>query len=94
MMKNLTHGPMGGNGRDWERSSIFGPDSWFARMDDPSHIRAGIANIPLPLAAGGENIVIFHSGWGDGLYPVISGYDASDLRVRVHIDFFVVPPSK
>jgi hypothetical protein len=70
------------------------PDSWFARMDDPSHIRAGIANIPLPLAAGGENIVIFHSGWGDGFYPVIGGYDASDRLVRVHVDFFVVPPSK
>jgi Protein of unknown function (DUF4241) len=66
------------------------PDCWFARMDDPDHIRAGIVNIPLPYATGGENIVIFHSGWGDGHFPVVGGYDASDRLIRVHIDFFVV----
>jgi Protein of unknown function (DUF4241) len=65
-------------------------NSWFARMDDPSHIREGIANIPLPLATQGENIVIIHSGWGDGHYPVVGGYDTSDRLVRVHIDFLVV----
>jgi hypothetical protein len=68
------------------------PDSWFARMDDPGHIREGIANIALPLAKSGENIVIFHSGWGDGFYPVVGGYDASDRLIRVHIDFAVVSP--
>jgi Protein of unknown function (DUF4241) len=65
-------------------------NSWFARMDDPNHIRAGIANIPLPNAKAGENIVIFHSGWGDGHFPVIGGYDVSNRLVRAHIDFFVV----
>jgi hypothetical protein len=77
---------------DWlERVFDTGkPDCWFARMDDPDHIRAGIANIQLPHAKGGENIVIFHSGWGDGHFPVVGGYDASDRLVRVHIDFFVV----
>lgn len=68
------------------------PQSWFNRMDDETHIRAGLANIPLPLARNGENIVIFHSGWGDGFYPVIGGYDAAGKLVRVHIDFLVVPP--
>lgn len=68
------------------------PDSWFARMDDPGHIRAGLANIALPLAANGENIVIVHSGWGDGSYPVVGGYDAAGRLVRVHIDFMVVFP--
>jgi Protein of unknown function (DUF4241) len=68
------------------------PNSWFARMDDPNHIRDGIANIPLPLASQGENIIIFHSGWGDGLYPVVGGYDGSDRLVRMHIDFLVVFP--
>jgi hypothetical protein len=48
------------NGRD---------DSWFAQMDDPNHIRFGLANITLPLAHSGENIMIIHSGWGDGQYP-------------------------
>jgi len=76
---------------DWQDVFDNGtPDSWFERMDDPSHIRAGLANIVLPLSRGGENIVIIHSGWGDGHYPVVGGYDASDRLVRVHIDFLVV----
>lgn len=66
------------------------PDSWFARMDDPGHIREGLANIPLPRAAQGENIVVIHSGWGDGFYPVVGGYAAAGRLVRVHIDFLVV----
>jgi Protein of unknown function (DUF4241) len=65
------------------------PNSWFARMDDPSHIRDGIANIPLPLATQGEDTIIIHSDWGDGHYPVVGGYDPSDRLVRVHIDFLV-----
>jgi hypothetical protein len=68
------------------------PESWFARMDDPDHIRAGLANIALPLAKAGENIVIIHSGWGDGRYPAVGGYDASGRLIRVHIDFLVVLP--
>lgn len=67
-------------------------DSWFSRMDDPGHIREGLANIVLPLAKNGENIVIIHSGWGDGVYPVIGGYDATGNLVRVHIDFMVIAP--
>lgn len=66
------------------------PDAWFTRMDDPAHIRAGLANVPLPLATDGANIVIIHSGWGDGFYPVVGGYDAGGKLVRAHIDFFVV----
>jgi len=67
------------------------PTSWFALMDDPAHIREGVANIPLPLAQDGANIVVFHSGWGDGHYPTISGFDADGALVAVHLDFFVAP---
>jgi Protein of unknown function (DUF4241) len=70
------------NGRD---------DSWFAQMDDHNHIQFGLANITLPLAQNGENIIIIHSGWGDGMYPVIGSFDANDQLLAVHIDFFVVP---
>ena len=66
------------------------PASWFARMDNPEHIRKGIANIPLPLAQSGENLVLFHSGWGDGVYPVVGGYDQDGNLVAVHIDLLVV----
>lgn len=63
--------------------------SWFNLMDNPTHIRNGIANIVLPLAKRGENLVLFHSGWGDGFYPVIGGYDKDGALVNIHIDFFV-----
>jgi hypothetical protein len=65
-------------------------DCWFRRMDDPAHIRAGIANITLPLARNGENLILFHSGWGDGTYPVIGSFDSAGRLVAAHIDFFVV----
>ncbi len=65
-------------------------DSWFKLMDNPDHIRAGLANIELPGAEQGENIILFHSGWGDGVYPVIGGYDGAGELVRVHIDFQLV----
>lgn len=69
------------NGRD---------DSWFEQMDDPNHIRFGLANITLPLAQNGENIIIIHSGWGDGYYPVVGSFDANHQLLAVHIDFGVV----
>jgi hypothetical protein len=67
-------------------------DCWFNRMDDPNHIRAGIANIPLPLAKNGENLILFHSGWGDGVFPVVGSFDEHDHLLSVHIDFMVIPP--
>jgi hypothetical protein len=66
------------------------PDCWFQRMDDPNHIRAGIANIVLPLAQHGENLILFHSGWGDGVYPVVCSFDSAGNLLAAHIDFFVL----
>jgi len=67
-------------------------DCWFKRMDDPLHIREGIANIVLPLARNGENLVLFHSGWGDGTYPVVGSFDETGHLLAAHIDFFVMKP--
>jgi len=78
---------------DWS-SDLFEnerADCWFARMDDPNHIRAGIANISLPLARNGENLVLFHTGWGDGAYPVIGSYDHDDRLIAAHVDLLVIP---
>jgi hypothetical protein len=66
------------------------PDCWFKRMDDPAHIREGIANITLPLAKNGENLILFHSGWGDGSYPVVGSFDAANKLIAAHIDFLIV----
>jgi hypothetical protein len=70
----------------------WGPifDSWSKRMADPKHLRKGLANIPLPLARNGENIVILNSGWGDGCYPVVGSFDKADRLIAVHIAFDVI----
>src|SRR5215203_6878279 len=66
------------------------PGAWFASKEDPRHIREGIANLPLPLGRDGSNLVLFPSGWGDGVYPVIGGYDAEGGLVAVTIHFSVI----
>lgn len=67
------------------------PSSWFARKEDPGHIREGIANVLLPFGRNGWNLILFPAGWGDGVYPVIGGYDAQGHLVAVHVDFAVIP---
>jgi hypothetical protein len=64
--------------------------SWFALMDSPAHLREGSANIVLPLAKEGENVVLAHSGWGDGVYPVLRTVDSAGSVLAVHIDLGVV----
>lgn len=65
-------------------------NSWFNQMDNPDLIRPGLANIELPHSKEENNLILFHSGWGDGYYPVIGGYNQQNKLVAVHIDFFVV----
>jgi hypothetical protein len=78
--------------RTWSEAAFDNDsdDCWFKRMDDPAHIREGIANIPLPLGKRGENLILFHSGWGDGVYPLIGSFNSAHQLVAAHIDFFVV----
>lgn len=64
-------------------------DSWFALMDAPDHLVPGSANITPPRAQNGENVVLAHSGWGDGVYPLVATYDADDRLLAVHIDLLV-----
>ena len=66
------------------------PDSWFNQMDDPDHIRLGVANLVLPRAQAGENLILSHSGWGDGLYPLVGSYDSQDRLVAISIDLDVI----
>jgi hypothetical protein len=77
---------------DWY-STVFDTgtsDGWFQKMDDSDHYCAGVANVPLPVATQGENLVLCHSGWGDGFYPVVKTYDADGRLLGVHIDLLVV----
>ncbi|MFT3943436.1 MAG: DUF4241 domain-containing protein [Ancrocorticia sp.] len=83
-----------GQGASWYES-VFetgSEDSWFALMDSPEHYEAGIANIVMPLATRGENVVLSHSGWGDGCYPVVVTLDSEGNILGVHIDLLVVGP--
>ncbi|MFI5735944.1 DUF4241 domain-containing protein [Kribbella sp. NPDC051587] len=77
---------------DWGDLMEFDEDSWFDRMDSPDHYREGCANIVLPLATAGENLVLAHSGWGDGAYPVVRTVDAAGRTLGIHIDLLVVGP--
>jgi hypothetical protein len=69
------------------------PNGWPNRLRDPEHLRDGLANVPLPLATDGSNAVLFRSGWGDGLFPIVAGYDEAGNLVRVHVDFLVIDPT-
>ncbi|MGF1845261.1 DUF4241 domain-containing protein [Vibrio clamense] len=75
----------------WYEGLFENSDSncWFDQMDDEKLIRNGIANILLP-KDNGNNLILFHSGWGDGFYPVVGSYDLNGVLIAVHTDFFVV----
>ena len=81
---------------DWYEE-LFDNDtdqSWFNLMDSAEHLREGCANIVMPLARAGENVVLSHSGWGDGVYPVIRTLDADGKPLAIHIDLLVVGPAE
>lgn len=65
-------------------------DSWFSRMDADGPHPAGTANIVMPLASNGENIVLSHSGWGDGFYWLLQTKDAEGNLTGIHVDLAVV----
>ena len=69
------------------------PDSWFSLMDSSDHYRRGAANIVMPRAGAGENVVLSYSGWGDGVYPVMLTRDADGAPLGLHIDLGVVGES-
>ncbi|MBT8162601.1 MULTISPECIES: DUF4241 domain-containing protein [Arthrobacter] len=66
------------------------PRSWFAIMDADEPLPAGTANLVMPRSNAGENVVLAHSGWGDGFYPVLQTKDAEGEVTAIHIDFGVV----
>ena len=83
---------MPGDGADWY-SDVFdtgGDDGWFAQMDADSPFPSGTANIVLPLATDGENVVLSHSGWGDGFFPLLRTVAADGTVTGIHIDLLVV----
>ena len=66
------------------------PDAWFTVMDDDAPLPAGLANVVMPLATAGENVVLSHSGWGDGWYPLLETRDSAGNLTGIHIDLQVV----
>jgi hypothetical protein len=66
------------------------PGSWFDVVHSGSPVRAGSANIEMPLASAGENVVLTRAGRGDGFYPVVQTLDTEGRLTGVHIDLQVV----
>ena len=66
------------------------PDAWISVLYSAEHLRAGAANIVMPLAKNGENVVFSRSGWGDGFYPVMLTRDADGTPLGLHIDLLIV----
>jgi hypothetical protein len=64
--------------------------SWFAVMDADNPLPAGMANLVMPRAKAGENVVLAHSGWGDGFYPVLQTKDVEGKVTAIHVDLGVV----
>lgn len=79
----------------WPDEVFFsdGEGGWYDQLEDPEHLRAGSANVVLPLAGGGENVVMSFSGWGDGFYRVLVTRDAGGRPVGLHIDLDVLNDS-
>ena len=44
----------------------------------------------VPLAPANQNVVLAHSGWGDGNDPVVKTLDDNGNLLAIHIDLFVV----
>lgn len=63
---------------------------WLQLLDDPQHYRQGLVNTQLSGVKHQENICISSSGWGNGSYPVIGGYDADGQLISLHVDLLVV----
>ncbi|MDE9364043.1 DUF4241 domain-containing protein [Luteipulveratus sp. YIM 133132] len=77
---------------DWY-TDVFDSDaegSWFDAMDSEGPLPKGTANVVMPRATSGENVVLSHSGWGDGFYPVLATTDGEGRLLGVHIDLGVV----
>jgi hypothetical protein len=46
-------------------------------------------NSPYPLQTS-KNQILFHSGWGDGVYPVIGSFDSAGHVHAAHFDSLVL----
>ena len=84
---------MPGNRVNW-RTDIFNsgkPDSWFAQADRDGPQPVGTANIVLPLATRGENVILARAGYGDdGFYALERTLAADGTVTGIHIDFQVI----
>ena len=76
-----------GEDADWF-DALYGPLDSRPR---PGEAPRAVVNLALPHAPGGENVVAVSSGWGDGYYAVVGGYDADGRLAAVHVDFFLIP---
>lgn len=73
--------------------TVFNPedgDGWIATLTSPTPHPEGTANIVMPLAQNGENVILSAAGWGDGAYPVLETRDAAGQLTGIHVDLLVI----
>jgi len=63
------------------------PNGWLPQLENSTNIQPSMANVILPKAKKGENVVLFRSGVGDGNFPLVGSFKADDKITAVHIDF-------
>ncbi|MBT2550584.1 DUF4241 domain-containing protein [Arthrobacter sp. ISL-65] len=66
------------------------PNCWSDLMDADEPHPPGTANILMPLAEDGENVVLSHSGWGDGFYRILQTKEVEGANTGIYIDLAVV----
>ncbi len=77
---------------DWydEILDVEDDESWISLVDSADHIQKGVANIVMPWATAGENVVMCQPSWGRGFYPVMASYDSDGTLLGLHIQLIDV----
>jgi Protein of unknown function (DUF4241) len=66
-------------------------EDWVNRVNEN---KTEFVAVSLPRLTKKEKMLIVQSGWGDGSYPVIGGFDQNGQMIAIHVDFFVCPTDK
>ena len=67
---------------------------WGAKIGKGSAIFRNTTVLGIDKIRIGENVVLSHSGWGDGFYPVVTTHAGDGTLLGVHVDLLVAGPEE